>query len=670
MIKNKIWLSILWVVFAAVIWVFANFIFKWNTELNDFLSNFGSRLTSMVTNWKEDYNYVGNMNVELQIPSEWLSAKVNMKWIQMVSLDKMLKYRFWVDSIDWQISWWAITWFTMKALDFIVNEEKSYFKLDPEFVKKNYPMASMTWNALVTKYMAALEAWKYLLINKADKNLKMLWKLADDELVRMAVIWLATSNPWYYFEKNEFNKKLRAKLLTKGSYKLLFDETKTDWDKKYLKMKESVCELYVSVVEGVQSVNPALAMAAQKPDIQDCKSYVQLINTFTDWKLYVKEVWNQDQIVYEWMFNLNLNYGDWYISSSKLQVSWVWGWDYSNDKLDLNITPELLKASGHDLSIISKLDFNGKTNWNITLNYKSALWDANIVVNIADGKLKDWLSKWKIDMSWDVIDLNWQWDSNKWNLDIKLTSAWKDVWGLALKYEWKNVEFKINEITSWFELAFTTKDQDWKLYFDWNIAVKNPILTLNASKKWYMVFGEKWYNINELDMTWSVDFISMMQPQAVNLKLLLKYANSELTSKLDITEWQTVMNFSLNGKLADKSIDLKLSWDGIGTWKLEWNIKYQDAANGDKNLYNWLFDLKLADKLLFSLKIDGDYKSWWASYEIPTNFEPFDYEELIYSSINSPAPDYGTWSQNIDSNFPPIGTWSFDITTWTSSIWE
>lgn len=676
MLKNKAWLLVLWWVSIIVIWVVANYVFKWNTFLNDAINTVGNKFSSVVNLWssKLETDYVWNLNVEFDIPAEKASWKLSMKWIQVASLDKNLKGKFAIQSIDWQLVWAPITWISIKDLDFTVDEEKIYFKIDSNSLKSVLSNPWMSWNQLVTKYIDALKAWKYLYVNWAAKNLKMLGKLWENELVKLLVVAMATWNPSYYLEKNGFEKKFRDKYLVKWAYVNYFEEVKTDWNKKFVKVKESICDDLWAIVKSMWESNPAMRGAEMDPT--QCKWTISAMNAMMDWKLYVQQEWSKESIVYEWMFNLNIAYWDWKLDIFKVQMQSFGSIDYSSNKLKIDIVPEMLKYQWHDLAIKWDIDFANKATWTLWLTYKLASWsgeqsmwnwEANIVFNLDKWSIKDWTATAKIESNWAVLNIDWKWDSKAWNLTANVKVAEQEMWNLSFKYEWKSVDFVVTVPSAWLNINFKTVEKDWKLDITSNSKMLLPEWEFSLDINWNVqATDSNWNAIKSFDITTTFKNDTMQ----LNWTLKTKYQDWKLESSINVGQATSKAEFTLNWDLTKNKIDLKFDgkWmqDDKQIWVAQWNIKYENTASWSKNVFKWNVDFTLDWQKIFDIKFDWDYKKWWATYNVPTNYIEFDYEELVNSMMWGMMgwSDFWAW---VDYN---SSTWADMYYSWMNSLIE
>lgn len=545
-----------------------------------------------------DYNLKSNLNVSFD--SEFGEADMILKNFNMISMKKWLIWKLWFDEfsinlVDKELS--ENEGITLKNLDYQLSDWDEYFYIDLDSLKELEEISYQIEDVIPENIYEILSKNKYIKFNRADIIIDNIKEITNDELVFEIIKWLFSWNPEEYFKKSWTLKKVKEKLLNKWSYKLLFEKNYDETlERDVLTFKEDLCNTIVSfskIAYNFEWDN----YSNSDMEIESCKESIKWFNDMLAGNLYLVEEWNNETIIYNWIFELEISYWEWKFNKLLVDSQLVWNIKFDNEWTKVDINPQTLGMLW--IQSIIRWDFDKDNTWKITISYK----DQENNVGMLAVETKKWkLSQWRLKINskyyWNI---DWNWDDEKWEITWKINNFWTFEWGY-----WKN-KFDISADISWLWEAYLRYQKDWdKCILEWSI--ENIIKMSFENSK----------DLLKLDLVWEMEW------QSLNIK------HDKISKVFDLNAnigW--MFEADINGKMEKDNVDLKwsasmLMWFEPQTFDI--SILFNNKKEDKNDKFNWSMAVNSWEMKLFSILLNGNAELLKTkdSYKLPDNYENID----------------------------------------------
>ncbi len=650
MIKNKKWsisliLIIVFVILAGLGWYAyykgnkANPNSSITQKLTWGLTSVVESVTPKVKSEELNYKFNVEANFEIKENSKKVASwELKIKNGEMLTLEQSLKQSLKIEEISWKIT--EIKWGKEKTeelnlKDFVAiwDNEITYFytwagyekliDLYKKISETNSMISVDTINAIEKAYKEK----KYVKIDNSKPVLRILGKLTENDLIKKIAIWVVTTNPKAYYEKNWVNKDLKEFFASDSLINYIFKdgEYSEETKKTFLSINDRVCTDLVPVVWNI--VKEFWEKNFDTKNIKkECIDWIKQANAILPMIIQIYKEgdiksWNYKFIVSQGIIlKLEIDYKNHILDTYSLNLKdpsdkaeLAISWDKNKLKsslLKLNIDENWLKISWEIKNWTWKININAWeenewVNWFVAFDDYKANYDLK---GKSEMQKIDFVAKWDYKQGKIVSKKDW-----KENL---LVEYWKENFSLlandnnqTVKTIYKDRKFDLNiDSKEWkmqahyekwnFDYLFNFKEQTQKFsYKNWKI---NWILKSNDFNH---ILTWEFKNLKDFDLEYNEE----------NLKIKIKAKGEKISDKeTKITVvWKEKDKEKLNVNIS------RITWEkeGFKTCELKWKILVTD------------------DKKELNFNLNSSYKKGWVKYEIPKDFEEINIKLMEISTL-------------------------------------
>lgn len=570
----------------------------------------------------ENYNYLFNIESDYSLEINW---DITESW----SLD-LTDWEFVVKN-DWlqeRLKIWRLTasyWDeqeSIKNLDIVSDNQKVYYFLEEWFTKilENMSLENRT------EIEKTFTDKKYVMIDNSKPIIKILWSLAENDLIKEIAIWLATSNPQGYIEQNGLDEKIKEYTTSDNFINYLFKDWVYDETTKKtpLLINDQICNDYSPILERILNElwnSYPVGSFIDWETVEWCKNSISQINQFLPmimqlYKEWDVETWNFKLIISQGnMVDININYKNhiiesWYSNVTvpdnmmTIKVNWDKNWILSSTfkiNYEVDNSYEKIKISWEILD----------WNWKIEISFSDDDVIFEWFINFAEYKLSEYNLNWGWEDFWEKIELNANWNLESWKIDFLVSSDKKELY--KIKFDYTNNEFNLDADLE--DLILKSEYKKWIFNFDMQVV------------DWYDDTNIQ-YNYNN----WIISWIAKSRGLDATLKWEIK-SIKEYNIEIEEKNMNMVLVLNWIKKSMTEvyhSISFWMMWNNIFKGFLNLKSSIEDGFT----VLNAKADIEFPTqkiKATYNLKMSS--KEWKAEYKIPTEYIEIDTNLLEVSAL-------------------------------------